>query len=282
MLLSVAIVLYQPNMEVLDRTLVHLVAALAPLTQCSAEDAGEAARYQLFLIDNGGTDAAALNALIARRLSCVPGLSISVQRGHGNVGYGRGHNLAIAQCTSRYHLVLNPDVEMAPDALRNALDFFAAHPEAGLIAPRVSDGHAHLQYLCRRFPAVFDLLLRGFAPASLKRLFAKRLAHYEMRTEIDAADDRTVVWDPPIISGCFMLFRTAVLQQLGGFDPRYFLYFEDYDLSLRTARVTRIAYVPQIAIVHHGGAAARKGRLHIQWFATSAFRFFNRFGWRWC
>lgn len=47
------------------------------------------------------------------------------------------------------------------------------------------------------------------------------------------------MWDPPIVSGCFMPFRTDVLKSLGGFDPRCFLYFKDYDLSLRTGSVTR-------------------------------------------
>ncbi len=61
-----------------------------------------------------------------------------------------------------------------------------------------------------------------------------------------------------------MLFRTEVLKKLGGFDPRYFLYFEDYDLSLRTHEVARVAYVPSVRVLHHGGDAARKGWTHIK------------------
>ena len=96
----------------------------------------------------------------------------------------------------------------------------------------------------------------------------------------DAIDGTATVWDPPIISGCFMLFRTALLQRLGGFDARYFLYFEDYDLSLRAHELTRVAFVPDVRVVHHGGGASRKGMKHIRLFGVSAFRFFNRFGWR--
>jgi GT2 family glycosyltransferase len=71
-----------------------------------------------------------------------------------------------------------------------------------------------------------------------------------------------------------------VLQRLDGFDPRYFLYFEDYDLSLRTGRIARIVYVPAVRIVHFGGGAADKGFQHIRLFAASAWRFFGTHGWR--
>ncbi len=119
--------------------------------------------------------------------------------------------------------------------------------------------------------------MRGFLPQRLRAPFAALLADYEMR---DVIDGEHVRLDPPIVSGCFMLFRTSVLRRLGGFDPRYFLYFEDYDLSLRTHEVARIAYVPAVRTTHYGGHAARKGWLHVKLFGASAVRFFNRFGWR--
>ena len=81
----------------------------------------------------------------------------------------------------------------------------------------------------------------------------------------------------PLASGCFMLARTHLFIQARGFDPRYFMYFEDYDLSLR---IGRVAYVPQARIVHHGGNASAKGLRHRAWFLASAWRFFSRHGWR--
>ncbi len=158
-----------------------------------------------------------------------------------------------------------------------ALAFLDAHPEVGLLTPSICDEGGQLQYLCRRPPTLLDLFVRGFAPTRVRRRFAARLAHYEMR---DVINDHDIVWDPPIVSGCFMLFRTEVLKKLGGFDPRYFLYFEDYDLSLRTHDVARVAYVPSVRVIHHGGGASRKGFAHIRMFAASAFKFYNRFGWR--
>jgi GT2 family glycosyltransferase len=159
-----------------------------------------------------------------------------------------------------------------------ALDFMDEHPDAGLVTPHIADETGRTQYLCRRYPSLFDLCVRGFAPEKVRRLFRKRLAHYEMR---DLINETEIVWDPSIISGCFMFCRTKLLRDLGGFDARYFLYFEDYDLSLRAHSLARLAYVPRIRLLHHGGVAARKGWLHIRMFSASAFKFFNRFGWKW-
>lgn len=194
-----------------------------------------------------------------------------------NPGFGAGHNRALAR-VGHFHLVLNPDLEMAPDALKNALTFMAENPACGLLSPYATWANGQTQYLCKRYPCVFDLLLRGFAPKAIKSLFRRRLAHYEMA---DKVDGYSVIWDPPIISGCFMLFRGGVFNELGGFDPRYFLYFEDFDLSLRAAEITRIAHVPSVRVVHHGGHASRKGWRHIQLFGRSMLTFYRQHGWCW-
>jgi hypothetical protein len=166
---------------------------------------------------------------------------------------------------------------MEEDALRAGLEFLATHPDSGLVAPTAFDQKGQRQYLCKRYPTVLDFALRGFAPVKLRQHFKTRLDRYEWRD----LDNAIVQWDPPITSGCFMLSRRVVLQQIGGFDPDYFLYFEDFDLSLRLATVTRLVYVPTVQIVHLGGHAARKGIRHIYWFIRAAALFFHRHGWRW-
>lgn len=266
--LSISIVTYHPDEALLARTFSSLRAACARL---QAVRNGSA--ISLCVVDNGGMpDLAAELAAFGQA-----GIGYRVLSGHGNVGYGRGHNLAIEAARSRYHLILNPDIDLEADALVQALDFLDTHPEAGLLTPCIGDDSGRIQYLCRRYPALVDLLVRGFLPSALRPPFERRLASYEMRDRINETD---VVWDPPIVSGCFMLFRTDVLARLQGFDPRYFLYFEDYDLSLRTGKCARIVYVPLARVIHHGGGASRKGSAHIRMFAASAFKFYNRFGWR--
>ena len=267
--LSVSIVVYRPDVALLECTLSTLRESWTALRRTSS-----ALSASVFVIDNGGAPdmTPTVRAFADLDIPCA------VITGHGNVGYGAGHNLALVQSNSAYHLVLNPDVELAPDALQKALAFLDANVEYGLLTPYVCDETGEQQFLCRRFPTVLDLLVRGFLPVTFRALFASRLARYEMR---DVINERDPVVNPLIVSGCFMLFRSEVLRRLNGFDDRYFLYFEDYDLSLRTHEVSDVVYLPTVRIRHHGGGAARKGWLHIRLFITSMVRFFNRFGWRW-
>ncbi|WP_322042783.1 glycosyltransferase family 2 protein [Paraburkholderia sp. J67] len=266
---SVSVVVFYPDQQLLERTFDSLAEAGAALAR-----GRPGLSIHLYLVDNGG---------MPEMRSCLDALSQAgidhtVVSGQGNVGYGLGHNLAIRLASSRYHLVLNPDVDIEPGALLAALTFLDAHPEAGLLTPAIVDDAGRLQYLCRQYPTLLDLFVRGFLPAAAKQAFATRLARYEMRELIN---ERDIIWDPPIVSGCFMLFRTDVLKRLHGFDARYFLYFEDYDLSLRAHEFARVVYAPMVRVLHHGGGASRKGLAHIRMFLASAFKFFNRFGWKW-
>lgn len=249
--------------EVLPATLNNLFAASR---HCPADLA-------VYLINNGPNEAFDIASLPQGNA----GVAITVVGGHGNIGFGRGHNLILEEIGD-YHLILNPDVDLHPDALRQALDFMENHPECGLLTPQAawSDNSPH--YLCKTYPTITDLFLRGLGLYDRPAWAARRSARYEMR---DSMSRQQVVWEPPLVSGCFMFYRGDVLRRLGGFDPKYFLYFEDFDLSLRTAQVTRIAYVPTVRIVHHGGFAAKKGLRHLMMFCTSALRFFNTHGWRW-
>ena len=270
--LSVAIVTHAPDLAMLATVLARLGQAL-----CHATRENRLAEARLVLVDNGpgpGWREPLRQALDAAQLPVV----VELLSGHGNVGYGAAHNLALWHSgSSDFHLILNPDVLLEEDALSAGLAFLAAHPEAGLVTPAAWGQEGQRQYLCKRYPTVLDLALRGFAPAWLRRRFQARLDRYELR---DQASD-VVFWDPPIASGCFMLCRRAALERVGGFQPEYFLYFEDFDLSLRLAKVARLAYAPQVRIIHRGGYAARKGLRHVRLFIRAATMFFNRYGWRW-
>lgn len=272
-LISVSIVVFQQNESLLKSTIDSLAYAYARVPSEGVDGA-----LRVYIVDNNPEPSANLEyALAGLRIlgrKCV----VRVIHGQGNVGFGSGHNLAIRETTSRYHLVLNPDIDMAPDALVEAVRFMEWNLDVGLLTPQVTDESGSLQYLCRRFPTVWDLFVRGFLSPDWRRFFARRLGEYEMR---DVIGPTNIVWDLPIATGCFMFFRTEILKQLGGFDPRYFLYFEDYDVSLRAASVGRLAYVPAVRAIHFGGDASRKGWRHVKMFSASAVRFFNRFGWRW-
>ncbi|MCF8002608.1 MAG: hypothetical protein K9L32_00105 [Chromatiaceae bacterium] len=84
-----------------------------------------------------------------------------------------------------------------------------------------------------------------------------------------------------IFSGSFMFCRRLPLARLGGFSDAFFVYFEDFDLSLRVANLGTVAYVPKVKAIHFGGHAARKGLRHILLFSRGAWTFFQRHGWKW-
>ena len=274
--LQISIVTYIPDLPLLTRTLDTLAIAVD-----AAQKAQALRTVHLALIDNSSDRGVAERVIeIGRARFADTRVHVMYLHGHANIGFGAAHNLVLHGTGADYHLVLNPDAEVADDALVNAIRWLDAHPDVGALAPAVSDGNGQRQYLCKRYPAVFDLMLRGFAPRFVQRVFARRLARYEMHDVVDAEPPRDAV-GVPVISGAFLLARRDAIDRTGGFDPRFFLYFEDYDWSMRLAAVTKIAFVPSVNVVHHGGDAARKGLRHIGWFFASGARFYSKHGWKW-
>lgn len=266
--LAVSVVVYGGSIEVLGETLRSLSTAVM-----QAVGSGSLGSCCLTIVDNRGSFP---EAMLGDTI--FSGIARRVMRMPSNIGFGAGHNIGLCEQNADYVLVLNPDVRIDSFALERGIRWLEVWPMVAAIAPDVRDGNGLKQYLCRDYPSVFALLLRGFAPAAIRRLFARILNAYELRDRI-CGDE--VVWDPPLISGCFMLIRGAAWRGATGFDPRYFLYFEDYDLCLRLAKFGRLVFLPSVKIVHLGGGAARKGLLHIGMFIRSAFLFFHTHGWRW-
>ena len=240
--ISASLVVYKPDFALLGRTLQALEIAGREVR------ARYAARLELTLVDNSDDPRwfASLNEWIKEPSAGVSAWSVSVLRSPGNLGYGRGNNLVIEQAESDYHIVVNPDLFVAPDSLVQAIRFMQHNPDVGLLVPSVFGENGERHYLCKRNPTLFTLFLRSFAPSWIRACFQSRLDRYEMR-------DRN--YDEPMDgvefpSGCFMFFRTRILKQLGGFDPDYFMYFEDADIGQRMLKIARIAYVPGVKVIH--------------------------------
>lgn len=232
---------------------------------------------KIWLVDNSDKhpltieDCASLREELA---DCATDLELI--QGHGNIGYGAAHNLAINKSKAVFHLILNPDVVLEDNCLSSGIAYLEDNADVPMVAPAVRNTAGKKQYLCKRYPSVGLFLARGFFPAWLRRPFKKALEHFEMR---DLPEDKPSK-GMPIISGCFMLCRREALWQVDGFDERYFLYFEDFDLSLRMGHEGQLAYVPAMRIQHGGGNSAGKGLAHIRMFARSGYRFFATHGWR--
>lgn len=271
--LSVSVVTFNPDLALLAAALRSLAASIR-----QAQAGRQLGDVSVTLLDNSPKERffLRLQELAKSLFADAPHLRYSVLTTGANLGYGAANNLAIQASKADYHLVLNPDVILAEDALSAALRYMESHHEIVLLSPLVTGKDGERQYLCKQPPSVWILFLRGFAPAFLRRRFERRLQQYEMRVETANGD----YVGHFLASGCFMLVRGAALRAVGGFDAAYFMYFEDYDLSLRLARHGSLAFAPSVKIIHHGGGAAAKGWRHRIWFLRSALRFFKSHGWR--
>jgi GT2 family glycosyltransferase len=146
-----------------------------------------------------------------------------------NYGFGAGHNIALRRAsTAKYHLALNPDVQFDPKALEELVEFLELNESVGLVMPRVLYPDGSPQKLCKKLPAPFDMLARRTFPEPLRRLYHRRMSLFELSNI-----NTNTVLSVPHLSGCFMLMRKQALLECGLFDERFFLYFEDVDLTRR-------------------------------------------------
>ena len=270
--LSISVVCFNSSKDELQTLIGSLLNAIRLV-----KDSMNLASIPIYLVDNSEKDNLCLKLFTSLHKDAEElNVQLHLLHGHGNVGYGAAHNLVITKVASDYHLLLNPDLNLEKNCLRAGISYLTENESVVMASPYATYDNGEKQYLCKRYPSVFTFMVRGFFPGFLKKFTATRLARFEMH-ELSESQPTTNI---PIVSGCYMLCRTKALQQLGGFNENFFLYFEDFDLSLRLNRIGKIAYVPAMRITHTGGNAAKKGLSHIRMFARSGIRFFNIHGWR--
>lgn len=242
LVISASLVLYKPDLPTVGRTLL----ALQESVRLARQD--YALRLSLTLVDN--SDDSRVHNEVLKWLEgtrpAVPDWTLQLLKASGNIGYGRGNNLVIATASSDYHIVINPDLFVEPEALVEALRFMQGNPEVGLLSPAVYGEDGERQYLCKRNPTLLVMFLRSFAPAWFQSRFARTLTSFEMR-DCDYERPISPVEYP---TGCFMFFRTKALQAIGGFDPDFFLHYEDADIGRRMLKIARAVYVPRVRVVH--------------------------------
>ena len=190
-----------------------------------------------------------------------------------NIGYGAGHNIALRNSISygvKYHLVLNPDIILEGNVLDILISYLELNEDIGLIMPQIRNEDGTIQLLPKLLPSPLDLIIR-ISPL-LKKIAAKRSRLYVME------DYQNEALNVPIISGCFGIFRIESLKTTGLYDNRFFMYFEDFDISRRLHKKYKTVYYPIVRIIHlHERGAAKKIRLFVV-FLRSAFLYFQKYG----
>lgn len=210
----------------------HVEAALHALRPMNA-----AGLLECIVIDNSSRDRT------AEIVSCCawPRLVRSDQ----NLGYGRALNVGLGSVSTPHVLLMNPDVVIEGDSILALSRFLDDHAEAALVGPRIQRGDGTTQP-AGLLPTPWLYVARA---AGLGRTAGQQRA--VRRGEGPFQTD----W----ISGAVMLARTDVLRALGGFDPRFFLYFEETDLCRRVLDAGRELWVlPDAVATHEVGASTRR------------------------
>ena len=189
------------------------------------------------------------------RLEDWPRLDITVLRNETPRGFGANHNAAFKHCDTPWFAVLNPDLRLPENPFPRLLERADTTPGLGAIAPRIVDSSGRTEDSVRENLTPWSLVQRKLDPNS-------------GRVEFDGAHTR-FFW----IAGMFMLFPASAYRAVGGFDERFFLYCEDYDLCARLSRAG-FALIVELGVqsVHDAQRDSHKSRRHQQWHLTSLFK----------
>ncbi|MEO6080760.1 MAG: glycosyltransferase family 2 protein [Steroidobacteraceae bacterium] len=166
-----------------------------------------------------------------------------------NVGFGRANNQAVPLVRGDKILLLNTDAFVSPGSIRIALAQLDRHPDCGVLGVRLVGRDGAVQPSCRYFPTPWNMLLGRIG-----------LSQYFPGTQL--VDD--INWDDRLatecdwVPGAFLMTRKAVVNQVGLFDSRYFIYYEEVDFcrAAKTAGWT-VRYCPDTDVVHIGGESAK-------------------------
>lgn len=178
------------------------------------------------------------------------GLPVTWVAAGSNLGYGRAVNLGARSCRDGDLLVCNPDIVLRPGSLPHLAGVLAGEPAVGIVGPRLRNLDGTTYPSARTFPSMLDAAGHGLVGLVWPdNPFSRR---YRL-LDWDHEQRRQVDW----VSGACFLIRREAWTSLGGFDPRYFMYMEDVDLSWRAGRLGwLVIYQPEAEVVHAQGISA--------------------------
>ncbi len=244
----------------------------ACLASLQARGASGEASLEIIVADNGSTDGT--TEMVQAEFPQVR----LVETG-GNIGYGRANNAALEEAQGRYFFVLNSDTEVEPGALAALRDFMDSHMDVGAAGAQLVLPNGTIQASCATDPSLLSVF---WEQTYLDKLLpANRVTGAYAMTHWAYNDARAVEQ----VAGACLFVRREAYQAIGGFDPAYFMYFEDTDLCIRLRRAGwPIWFVPQARIGHHLGASSggdwRVRARMIASYNQSRYYYYSRYGGR--
>lgn len=198
-------------------------------------------QMEIIVVDNASRDDSV--AMLKAEFPDIPLIENKV-----NVGFGRANNQALPLIHGRYVLLLNTDAYVAPDTIEKTVAYMEAHPRCGILGVKLIGEDGSLQPSCRYFPTPWKLFLHT---TGLHRYFPS------VRMVDDMNWDHDSVRDCDWVPGCYYLIRKEVIERVGLFDPRYFMYCEEVDHCFATKKAGwEVTYYPE-PVVHLGGQSAK-------------------------
>lgn len=190
--------------------------------------------FKLYVVDNNSTD-----GTVEHIKENYPQVEVVALK--ENLGFGAGHNKAIRLVSSDYHVIINPDIVFIENSIKKMVDYLENNEDIGVLSPKICFPDGREQILGKKDPHFKYILasrLRGDEPGTLLKKYAMLDCDLTKPIDIENA------------SGCFMVFRTSILKKVDGFDERYFMYFEDADITRKARKYSRVVYYPEAVVSH--------------------------------
>ncbi len=192
-----------------------------------------------------------------------------------NVGFAKGINQLLKKSNSPYVVFVNPDTIIPKTFFINLIDFLNNNSEIGVVGPKILNPDGTLQGSARRFPNPMTSLFGRNSP--LTKLFPNNsiTAKNIITTKAEINKPTEVDW----VSGACMVMRRDVIEAVGGFDERFFLYWEDADLCRRIRRKGhKIIYYPYCEIIHCVGESSNTRPVFANYqFHKSCYRLYDKY-----
>jgi GT2 family glycosyltransferase len=191
-----------------------------------------------------------------------------------NIGFGSAINYAITLINGKYVILLNPDSLVIDNSFKKLINYLDQHDDTAIAGPKILESDGSLQGSARRFPTIWTSIFGRKSP--LTKLFPSNpITKREFICfNCEKLKTQTVDW----VSGACMVIRSEAIKQVGGFDTRFFMYWEDADLCKRLTEFGwKIAYYPKAQVYHHTGKSSATCPLSsIYHFHKSCFYYFRK------
>lgn len=194
-----------------------------------------------------------------------------------NIGFGKGHNISINYCIEndiKYCFIMNYDIDFDILIFDILIKYLHENSDVAMLMPKIVNKDYSQQWLPKLQPSPFSIFKRKLNQMSNNILFKTFINKYEFRN-IETSKNYNI----PNLSGCFFLLNIELLKYEALFDQRYFLYFEDYDLSRKLTLKYKTVLNNQTFVIHDYQSMANKKFKLFLIFVKSYFKYFNKWGW---